>query len=280
MELIDVILSKGNLNRAYKKVVANKGASGVDGVTVEELGDYIRKNKDAIVTSIRNRTYMPKPVRRVYIPKDNGKQRPLGIPTALDRTIQQAIAQPISDIYEEIFSEYSYGFRPGKSCHDAIRQALCYLNSGYEWVVDIDIEQFFDRVNHDKLIQILREQVNDSTTLNLIRKYLKAGVMEKGLEKATTTGVPQGGPLSVVCSNVYLDKLDKELEQRGLRFTIEYKVYRKRGKCILVIELAISIVMHIIDYSIVYTHIMYSFGLIVILLCMSDGYLKRCVKDW
>lgn len=168
MELIDVILSKGNLNRAYKKVVANKGASGVDGVTVEELGDYIRKNKDAIVTSIRNRTYMPKPVRRVYIPKDNGKQRPLGIPTALDRTIQQAIAQPISDIYEEIFSEYSYGFRPGKSCHDAIRQALCYLNSGYEWVVDIDIEQFFDRVNHDKLIQILREQVNDSTTLNII----------------------------------------------------------------------------------------------------------------
>lgn len=162
MELIDVILSKGNLNRAYKKVVANKGASGVDGVTVEELGDYIRKNKDAIVTSIRNRTYMPKPVRRVYIPKDNGKQRPLGIPTALDRTIQQAIAQPISDIYEEIFSEYSYGFRPGKSCHDAIRQALCYLNSGYEWVVDIDIEQFFDRVNHDKLIQILPDKFFDT----------------------------------------------------------------------------------------------------------------------
>ena len=176
MELIDVILSKGNLNRAYKKVVANKGASGVDGVTVEELGDYIRKNKDAIVTSIRNRTYMPKPVRRVYIPKDNGKQRPLGIPTALDRTIQQAIAQPISDIYEEIFSEYSYGFRPGKSCHDAIRQALCYLNSGYEWVVDIDIEQFFDRVNHDKLIQILREQVNDSTTLIVV------GIIDTGLD--------------------------------------------------------------------------------------------------
>ena len=219
MELIEVILSKENLNRAYKKVVSNKGASGVDGVTVEELGDYIRENKDEIVASIRNRTYMPKPVRRVYIPKDNGKQRPLGIPTALDRTIQQAIAQPITDIYEEIFSEYSYGFRPGRSCHDAIRQALCYLNDGYEWVVDIDIEQFFDRVNHDKLIQILREQVNDSTTLNLIRKYLKAGVMEKGLEKATITGVPQGGPLSVVCSNIYLDKLDKELEQRGLRFT-------------------------------------------------------------
>lgn len=143
----------------------------------------------------------------------------VAVPTALDRTIQQAIAQPIADIYEEIFSDYSYGFRPGRSCHDAIRQALCYLNDGYEWVADIDIEQFFDKVNHDKLIQILREQVNDSTTLNLIRKYLKAGVMENGLEKATTTGVPQGGPLSVVCSNVYLDKLDKELEQRGLRFT-------------------------------------------------------------
>ena len=183
MELIEVILSKENLNRAYKKVVSNKGASGVDGGIIEELGDYIRENKDEIVTSIRNRTYMPKPVRRVYIPKDNGKQRSLGIPTALDRTIQQAIAQPISDIYEEIFSEYSYGFRPGRSCHDAVRQALYYLNDGYEWVVDIDIEQFFDRVNHDKLIQILREQVNDSTTLNLIRKYLKAGVMEKDWKK-------------------------------------------------------------------------------------------------
>ena len=219
MELIEVILSKENLNRAYKKVVANKGAGGVDGVAVEELGNYIRENREKIITSLRNRTYIPKPVRRVYIPKDNGKKRPLGIPTALDRTIQQAISQPISDIYEEIFSDYSYGFRPGRSCHDAIRQALEYLNDGYEWVVDIDIEQFFDKVNHDKLIQILREQVNDSTTLNLIRKYLKAGVMENGLEKATITGVPQGGPLSVVCSNVYLDKLDKELEHRGLRFT-------------------------------------------------------------
>ena len=166
MELIEVILSKENLNRAYKKVVSNKGASGVDGITVEELGDYIRENRDEIVTSLRNRTYMPKPVRRVYIPKDNGKQRPLGIPTVLDRTIQQAIAQPISDIYEEIFSNYSYGFRPGRSCHNAIRQALEYLND---------------------------------TTLNLIRKYLKAGVLEKGLEKATITGVPQGGLRSVVC---------------------------------------------------------------------------------
>ena len=219
MELIDVITSKENLNKAYKKVKANKGAGGVDGMEVEELGTYIRENKDIIIQSIRNRTYMPKPVRRVYIPKDNGKKRPLGIPTVLDRVIQQAIAQPIIEIYEDIFSEYSYGFRPGRSCRDAIKQALEYLNEGYEWVIDIDIEQFFDKVNHDKLIQVLREQVNDSTTLNLIRKYLKAGMMENGLEQATVTGVPQGGPLSVVLSNVYLDKLDKELEQRGLRFT-------------------------------------------------------------
>ena len=218
MKLIEVITTKENLNRAYKKVVENKGASGIDGITVEELGNYIKSNRDDIVNSIRNRKYFPKPVRRVYIPKSNGKMRPLGIPTALDRTIQQAIAQPISDIYEEIFSEYSYGFRPNRSCHDAIGQALAYLNDAYEWVIDIDIEQFFDKVNHDKLIQILREQVNDSATLNLIRKYLKAGVMEQGLVKATKTGVPQGGPLSVVLSNIYLDKLDKELEQRGLRF--------------------------------------------------------------
>ena len=219
MELIEVITSAENLNRAYKKVVENKGASGIDEMTVAEFGTYIRENKDSIVNSLRNRTYIPKPVRRVYIPKSNGKKRPLGIPTVLDRTIQQAIAQPISEIYEEVFSEYSYGFRPGRSCHDAIKQALEYLNDGCEWVIDIDIEQFFDKVNHDKLVQILREQVNDSTTLNLIRKYLRAGVMENGLEKATKTGVPQGGPLSVILSNVYLDKLDKELEQRELRFT-------------------------------------------------------------
>ena len=218
MDLIVVIISKENLNRAYKKVVSNKGTSGIDEMTVKELGNYIREHKDEIISSLRNRTYMPKPVRRVYIPKSNGKKRPLGIPTVLDRTIQQAIAQPISDIYENIFSDYSYGFR-NRSCQDAIKQALIYLNQGNEWVIDIDIEQFFDKVNHDKLIQILREQVNDSTTLNLIRKYLRAGVMEKGIEKATKTGVPQGGPLSVILSNIYLDKLDKELEERGLRFT-------------------------------------------------------------
>ena len=188
MELIEVITSKENLNRAYKKVIENKGAGGIDEMTVDELGDYIRENKESIVNSLRNRTYMPKPVRRVYIPKSNGKKRPLGIPTVLDRTIQQAIAQPISEIYEEVFSEYSYGFRANRSCHDAIKQALEYLNDGSEWVIDIDIEQFFDKVNHDKLIQILREQVNDSTTLNLIRKYLRAGVMEKSVSLGSEKG--------------------------------------------------------------------------------------------
>jgi len=218
VRLMDMILTRENLNRAYKKVVSNKGAGGVDKMTVEELGNYIKENRDSIVKSLRNRRYFPQPVRRVYIPKSNGKQRPLGIPTALDRTVQQAVAQPISDIYEKVFSEYSYGFRPNRSCHDAIRQALEYLNSGCEWIIDIDIEKFFDKVNHDKLIQILREQVNDSDVLNLIRKYLRAGVMDEGVLKSTESGVPQGGPISVILSNIYLDKLDKELENRGLRF--------------------------------------------------------------
>ncbi|MDF9867275.1 RNA-directed DNA polymerase, partial [Bacilli bacterium PM5-3] len=218
MKLMEVILSSSNLNKAFRKVVKNKGASGVDGIEVQDLKEYILGNKDEIVTSLRNRTYYPMPVKRVYIPKVNGKQRPLGIPTALDRTIQQAIAQPIQDIYEEVFSEFSYGFRSNRSCHDAINQALNYLNKGSEWIIDIDIEQFFDKVNHDKLIQILREQVNDSWTLNIIRKYLNAGVMDKGIVSSTNQGVPQGGPLSVVFSNIYLDKLDKELESRDLKF--------------------------------------------------------------
>lgn len=233
MKLIEIITTRENLNRAYQKVVKNKGASGIDGITVDELGEYIKNNREDIVKSIREKKYFPKPVRRVNIPKSNGKMRPLGIPTALDRTIQQAIAQPISDIYEKVFSDFSYGFRPNRSCHDAIRQALEYVNAGHEWIIDIDIEQFFDKVNHDKLIQILREQVNDSTTLNLIRKYLKAGVMEQGLVKPTITGVPQGGPLSVVLSNVYLDKLDKELEQRGLsfvRYADDVQIFTKSEK--------------------------------------------------
>lgn len=218
MNLMEKITSRNNLNEAYKKVVTNKGASGIDKMTVDKVGKYIAENRENIVNSLMSRTYFPMPVRRVYIPKSNGKQRPLGIPTVLDRIVQQAIAQQISPIYEKIFSDNSYGFRPKRSCHDAINKALEYVNEGYEWVIDIDIEKFFDKVNHDKLIQILRQQVNDSTTLNLIRKYLKAGVMENGIVTPSSIGVPQGGPLSVLLSNIYLDKLDKELETRGLRF--------------------------------------------------------------
>ncbi len=218
MELMDEILSDENLKRAIKAVKRNKGAAGVDKKTVETLEDYFEKEGEAIKQAILEKKYEPQPVRRVYIPKSNGKLRPLGIPTVADRVIQQAVAQVLMKVYEPFFSEYSYGFRPNRDCHGAIRKVLEYLNDGYEWVIDFDIEKYFDTVNHDKLISTLREHVNDDKTLHLIRKYLKAGVMEDGLIKSTTEGVPQGGPLSPILSNIYLDKLDKEIESRGLHF--------------------------------------------------------------
>ena len=189
MELMDVILSKENIEMAVTAVKRNKGAAGIDKMQVGELDEYLAKNLDNIVRQIQNKVYKPQPVRRVYIPKPNGKQRPLGIPTVVDRVIQQAVSQ-----------------------------VLEYLNDGCEWVVDFDIEKYFDTVNHDKLISTLRERVKDDKTLHLIRSFLKAGVMDKGLVSSTTMGVPQGGPLSPILSNIYLDKLDKELESRGLRF--------------------------------------------------------------
>ena len=218
MKLIEKILSEENLNEAMKRVEANKGASGVDKMQVSELESYFKEHKEEIKTSIMEMKYKPQPVRRVYIPKPNGKKRPLGIPTVADRVIQQAVAQVLSQIYDSSFSENSYGFRPNRSAHDAIDKVLEYLNEGYEWVIDLDIEKYFDTVNHDKLISILREKVNDKTTLHLIRAFLRAGVMEKGLVSPTEVGVPQGGPLSPILSNIYLDKFDKELEERGLRF--------------------------------------------------------------
>ena len=218
MELIEQILSQSNLKEAICRVKINKGAPGVDKRTVDELDSYFKKHQAEIKDAIMKMKYRPQAVRRVYIPKANGKKRPLGIPTVVDRVIQQAIAQVLMKIYDPHFSEHSYGFRPGRSAHDAIEEVLEFLNVGYQWVIDLDIEKYFDTVNHDKLISILRERVNDKTTLHLIRAFLKAGVMEDGLVKPNKLGVPQGGPLSPILSNIYLDKMDKELEQRGLHF--------------------------------------------------------------
>ena len=218
MELIDQILSQSNLKEAIKRVKANKGAAGVDKRTIYEIDDYFKKHQVEIKQSIRAMKYKPQAVRRVYIPKANGKKRPLGIPTVVDRVIQQAISQVLMKIYDPEFSAYSYGFRPKRSSHDTMEQVLEYLDEGYQWVIDLDIEKYFDTVNHDKLISTLREQINDKTTLHLIRSFLKAGIMEDGLVKPNKLGVPQGGPLSPILSNIYLDKFDKELEERGLHF--------------------------------------------------------------
>ena len=218
MELIEWILQDRNIDEAIEAVKRNKGAAGVDGMTVDELDAYFALHRNEIKAQIRAGEYKPSPVRRVYIPKANGKKRPLGIPTVVDRVVQQMIAQVMTFGYDKYFSDNSYGFRPNRDAHQAIGKALEYLNEGCEWVIDLDIEKYFDTVNHDKLISILRERINDAKTLRLIRQFLRAGVMENGLTSPSEEGVPQGGPLSPILSNVYLDKLDKELESRGLCF--------------------------------------------------------------
>lgn len=218
MELIEWILREENVQEAIRRVKQNKGAAGVDKMAVEELAGYFAEHGEEIKEQIRNKQYQPQPVRRAYIPKADGTKRPLGIPTVVDRVIQQATAQVLTLGYDKYFSEYSYGFRPNRDCHKAVAQALEYMNAGYEWIIDLDIEKFFDTVNHDKLVSILRERINDAPTLHLIRSFLQAGIMENGLTSPSEEGVPQGGPLSPVLSNVYLDKLDRELEARGLCF--------------------------------------------------------------
>ena len=218
MELLEKILDDKNLYNAYKQVYKNKGASGVDGVTVEELGVYLFQHKEEIKEQIRNLKYKPRPVRRVEIPKENGKKRKLGIPTVIDRVIQQAIVQVITPLFEPQFSETSYGFRPGRSCEMAIIKALEYFNDGYDWIVDIDLQAFFDNVNQDKLIGIIRRTIKDGRVVSLIRKYLVSGVMINGVVQPTKVGTPQGGNLSPLLSNIMLNELDKELEKRGLRF--------------------------------------------------------------
>lgn len=218
MELLEQILSNHNMNEAYLRVYRNKGVSGVDGVTVDELKQYLKENKDELRQRIRTRKYQPQAALRVEIPKENGKMRKLGIPTVVDRVVQQAIHQILSPIFEEQFSEYSYGFRPKRSCEMAIIKSLEILNDGYDWVVDIDLERFFDTVHHDKLMRIISNTIKDGDVISLIRKYLASGVMVNGKYEETPVGTPQGGNLSPLLSNIMLNELDRELESRGLLF--------------------------------------------------------------
>lgn len=230
MELLDVILAKENLNKAYLQVFRNKGVAGIDGVTVEELRDYLKEHKEEILWEIRNRKYKPQPVRRVQIPKENGKKRNLGIPTVVDRVIQQAMVQVLSPIYEKQFSNSSYGFRPKRSCEMAVIRALELMNEGYDWIVDLDLEKFFDTVNQDRLISIIRRTVKDGEVVSLIRKFLESGVMENGHYQPTKVGTPQGGNLSPLLSNIILNELDMELEARGLNFV------RYADDCIILVR--------------------------------------------
>jgi len=216
--LMEKILDRMNIFLAYKKVKKNKGSSGVDRMTVDELLEYLKRNFKQLQKEILEESYTPMPVRRVEIDKPDGGKRLLGIPTVIDRLIQQAIAQVLTPIYEEKFSETSYGFRPGRSQHQAIGKCKEYINDGYKWVVDIDISKFFDTVNHDKLMAILARDIDDKKVLRLIRRYLQSGVMINGVAADTDLGCPQGGPLSPLLSNIYLNELDKELDRRGIRF--------------------------------------------------------------
>ena len=216
--LLDKLLHRDNLNLAYKKVKKNGGAPGIDGMTVEEMLPYLKEHREEIVTAIRNGKYKPKPVRRVEIPKPDGGVRMLGVPTVIDRMIQQAIAQVLQPIFEPIFSDNSYGFRPGRSAHHAIMKSREYYEQGYRNVVDIDLAKYFDTVNHDVLTNMLREEISDKDIIRLIRAFLKSGVMADGIVKPTEEGTPQGGNLSPLLSNIYLNKFDKMLEERGHKF--------------------------------------------------------------
>ncbi len=218
-KLMEKIFSRENLNKAYLQVYRNKGSQGIDGMTVYELKEYLRKNKDELIRNILDETYNPQPVLMVEIPKDNGKTRNLGIPTVVDRAFQQAINQILIEIFDTKFSENSYGFRPNKNAHDAINQSKEYINQGYKYVVDIDLEKYFDTVNHDKLMYLLTKEIKDSRVLRLINKYLKAGTVINGVKQKTNIGVPQGSPLSPILSNIYLNELDKVLEDRGHKFS-------------------------------------------------------------
>lgn len=217
--LLELILRKDNLNKAYKQVKRNKGKGEIDGMQVDELLPFLRENQRSLIQKIREGKYKPNPVRRVEIPKETkGEYRQLGIPTVVDRVIQQAIAQELTPIYEEQFSENSFGFRPGRGAHDALRQCQKNVDEGYVYVIDMDLEKFFDTVSQSKLIEVLSRTIKDGRVISLIHKYLNAGVIADGIFERTEVGMPQGGPLSPLLSNVMLNELDKELERRRHRF--------------------------------------------------------------
>src|SRR6266581_683294 len=216
--LMEAVVERGNLRLAYQRVIENKGAAGVDQLAVFELKDHLKRHWPRIRARLLASEYQPLPVRRVDIPKPQGGVRTLGIPTVVDRLIQQALHQVLQPIFEPTFSAASYGFRPGRNAHQALRQARQYVAQGKRWVVDIDLEQFFDRVNHDLLMSKLATKIGDARVLTLIRRYLEAGMMADGLMQPRTEGTPQGGPLSPLLSNILLTDLDRELERRGHRF--------------------------------------------------------------
>ncbi len=217
-QLMEEVCERGNCKQALKRVKANKGSAGVDGMTVQQLPEYLKQHWPAIREQLLSGTYKPQPVKRVEIPKPDGGVRKLGIPTVLDRFIQQAVMQVLQGRWDRTFSDHSYGFRPGRSAHQAVAAAQQYIAEGYRWCVDLDLEKFFDRVSHDKLMARIEIRVSDRRLLKLIRAFLKAGVMEGGLVSPVDEGTPQGGPLSPLLSNIVLDEFDRELERRGLRF--------------------------------------------------------------
>ena len=215
---MEAVLSRGNLKLAYDRVVSNRGSGGVDGVQVEDLAAFLQLHWGSILQSLRAGTYVPQAVLGVEIPKSNGGIRQLGIPTVVDRMIQQGIHQVLSRMWEPMFSDYSYGFRPNRNAHQALCQATEYINAGYQDIIDLDLKSFFDRVDHDILMGLLRKKISDPLLLQLIRKYLRAGIMMDGKYATRTIGTPQGCPLSPLLSNILLTELDNELSERGIRF--------------------------------------------------------------